>query len=371
MPSAVFLIHLDENHGFILKKRHPISLKVTEADLNNIYVPHAEKAGLHVIELDDTQILSYSKNKMPEWVVCFEMEADDDISFESSRLEGTARLLLELAETSIDDIDLEEIMKSGSSLSEESAEQKFAGVFLTPSAPLILEHLQSAEISGFVSSAALSMWLKKQVGGEGTNVAEAIRPLITSGLVKMEMLTKTKQFVFLVKDVFGHRASPNDSLKLAEMTRPDIYEEYKEQVENFFGADSSGRGYNPTIMEEEEMQTMIEDREKVAVNVANIIHYNVITALRKGPMTLDEIIIQTAFPKSIVQKALWALKSNSIVTSFEEESIWALLTDPVFESFMPKYVLEGISKKWNTKEADSAEVQMYLDLLINTWRTTS
>ncbi|MBD3406474.1 MAG: hypothetical protein GF411_10210 [Candidatus Lokiarchaeota archaeon] len=368
MPSAVFLIQLDENHGFILKKRYPTSLKVTEADLNNIYVPHADKFGLHVINLDGRKILSYSKKKMPEWVICFEMETDDDISYESTHLEGTARLLLELAETSVEDINLEDIMKSGSSLSQESQEQKYARVFLTPSAPLILERMQKRIVTGAVE---LSMWLKNEVGDDGIDIVEAITPLTSAGILEIEMITRTKQYVFLVKDLFGYRAPPTQSMKLTEMTYPEIHKEYVSRVDSFFSPDESGRGYNPTIVSGEESQPIIEDREKIAENVANTIHYNIISVLRKGPLSIEEIVIETAFPKSIVTKALWALQSNSIVTSFDDETIWALLTNPIFDCFMPEYVAPIIANKWNEENLDAKVVVSYLEHLINSWRTKS
>ena len=76
-----------------------------------------------------------------------------------NEISGMGRLILELIDANPDFVNLEEIIRNRSTLSEPTEEQKLAEVFLTPSTALLLERMQS---QGVDSAAKLSIWLKNE-----------------------------------------------------------------------------------------------------------------------------------------------------------------------------------------------------------------
>ncbi|MFW9810279.1 MAG: hypothetical protein ACFFE6_12955, partial [Candidatus Thorarchaeota archaeon] len=233
-------------------------------------------------------------------------------------------------------------------------------VFLTPSSALLLERMQA---EGVEKAAKLSIWLKNQVQDE-VDLREAMAPLMNSGIVKVELIGKTAETVFLVKDIFGYRAPPVDSILKTKQKSPNIEERYREFVTQFFSPPPPNKGYNPTIPVDDPNSPILEDREKISRLIADSLNYMVLDTLRAEPLTTSEISERTALPESVVMNVLWSLESEKVVVHFTEESLWALLTDPRIESFIPEYVLPLIAKKVSEKEITPQVARRHLELLI-------
>ncbi|TFH05528.1 MAG: hypothetical protein E4H14_12550 [Candidatus Thorarchaeota archaeon] len=262
---------------------------------------------------------------------------------------------------------MEEILKTGSILKDLSEEQQLAEVFLTPSSSLLLERMQ---IEGIEKAAKLSIWLRTQVQNDDIDLREAMAPLMDSGVVRVELLGKTSEIVFLVKDVFGYRELPGDSILKTRETIPTIAAKYEGFVTEFFSPPPPNKGYNPTIQVDDPNSPILEDREKISRILADRIQYRVMTSLREQPLSIADISQKTSLPKSIVQKVLFALEAERVAIRFEEEDLWGLLTNPRIETFLPEYVLPIISKKLSEKEISPEAARRHLELLIQTWGVT-
>lgn len=361
MPKATFVVHLDDFQGFIVKQRYPATLTLNEKVLNLIFEKQqTDKKDLILAEIEGLRIAVFSSPLHPKWMVCTILEADEDFDLAIEGLSGSGRLILALLSEDADAVNLEEIVKAGSILDKTSEEQMLAEIFLTPSSALLLERMQS---QGVEKSAKLSIWLKNQVQDE-VDLREAMAPLMNSGVVKIELVGKTSEMVFLVRDIFGYRAPPVESVKRASQIMPSIAEKYKEYVTNFFSPPPPGKGYNPTLPVDDPNSPIVEDREKISRLLADSLNYMVLDALRSEPLTASEVSLKTALPESIVQKVLWSLESDKVAVRFEEENLWALLTNPRIESFTPEYVLPMIKKKLAEKEITPQVARRHLDLLI-------
>jgi hypothetical protein len=192
-------------------------------------------------------------------------------------------------------------------------------------------------------------------------------PLMTTGSVVVELLGKTSEMVFLVKDIFGRRDPPNDSLNYANATFPAVAARYSEFVKDFFSPPSPNKGYNPTLPVENVDSPIHEDREKISRILADRIQYIVIVSLRERPLTITDISEKTYLPDNIVQKVLFTLQSETIVIKLEGSDLWALLTDPRIDVFMPEYALPIVAKKLSEKEISPEATRRYLELLMNEW----
>jgi hypothetical protein len=362
MPEATFVVHLDDFQGFIVKQRYPSTLTLNEKTLNLIFYEQQkeQKEDLSLAEIEGLRIVIFSTPKYPKWMVCSILAADEEIDIVSEGLAGSGRLILALMSEDDESVNLEEIVKAGSVLEGQSEEQKLANIFLTPSSALLLERMQN---EGVEKAAKLSIWLKNQVQDE-VDLREAMAPLMSSGVVKVELVGKTSEMVFLVKDIFGYRAPPIESIQKASQVMPGIAEKYSEYVTAFFSPPPPNKGYNPTLPVSDPNSPILEDREKISRLLAESLNYMVLDALRSEPLSASDISLKTALPESIVKKVLWSLESEKVVLRFEDENVWALLTNPRIESFIPEYVLPVIRKKVSEKEITPEVARRHLELLM-------
>ena len=366
MPKATFIVQLDDFQGFIVKQRYPSSLTLNERVLNLIFYEQQKdkKEELSCSDVEGMKIAAYSSSLYPGWMVCSILSADEDFDRLRVSLAGSGRLILALIAVDPDSFSLEEILKTGSILKDLSEEQQLAEVFLTPSSALLLERMQT---EGIEKAAKLSIWLRTQVQNDEIDLREAMAPLMDSGVVRVELLGKTSEIVFLMKDVFGYREPPVDSILKTKVTIPSISEKYREFVTDFFSPPPPNKGYNPTVPVDDPNSPILEDREKISRILAERIHYRVMTSLREQPLSISSISQKTSLPSSVVKKVLFALEAEKIAIRFEEEDLWGLLTNPRIESFLPEYVLPIISKKLSEKEISPEAARRHLELLIQTW----
>ncbi len=366
MLEAAFIVHLDDYHGFIVEKKFPESLTLTEKAINEIYFQHStdSKTNLKFSEMDGRKVISFMDSNHPEWIICYIVSDEEYARAEAQTISGMSRLLLELLGSSPDTIDLQEIIEKRSVLPSVTEEQLMAEVFLTPSTALILERMQSQCVE---SAARLSIWLKNEIQSDTVNIRNAIQPLINSKIVKVEMIGKTKEMVFLVQDIFCYRAPPVDSITKVIEENPKLAEEYLAMVKAFYSPPPPDKGYNPTIAVDDPNSPIVEDREKIAKILTNRIHYTVLSAIRKSPLSLNQIAQNTSLPREVVEKSLLVLEADRIVSYFEGEDLWAVITNPLIEKFMPEYAIPIISHKLVDKEINNETASRYCQLLFETW----
>ncbi len=362
MPEATFVVHLDDYQGFIVKQRFPLTLTLNEKVLNLIFYEQQKekKETLAYSEIEGLRITTHSSPDYPGWMVCTLLGPEEVFEDLRTSLSGSGRLILALMSEDAEAVNLEELVKSGSVLKEKSEEQILAEIFLTPSSALLLERMQS---EGVEKAAKLSIWLKNQVQDE-VDLREAMAPLMNSGVVHVELIGKTAETVFLVKDIFGYRAPPVESLLNVKQTLPDIEERYKEYVTSFFSPPPPNKGYNPTLPVDDPNSPIMDDREKLSRLIADSLNYMVLDALRAEPLSIGDVSKRTALPESVVTKVLWSLEAEKVVVHFDDLGVWALLTNPRIESFIPEYILPVIAKKVSEKEITPQVARRHLELLI-------
>jgi len=366
MPEATFIVQFTEFHGFIVKQRVPSSLTLKEKMLNLIYLEQQKQKKEEIIcpNIEGLNIAIYSSQLYPGWSVCYVLGVDEEFDDIRSNLEESGRLILALISIDPESFSLKEILEKGSGLKDLSEEQKLAEVFLTPSSALLLERMQQ---EGVEKATKLSIWLRTQVQNDQIDLREAMAPLMETGAVIVELLGKLSEMVYLVKDIFVRRDSPNDSINKAKEAFPSIAPRYSEFVNDFFSPPPPNKGYNPTLAVDDPNSPILEDREKISKILADRIQYMVLVSLRAQPLTIPEISKKTYLPENIVQKVLFALEAEKVAIRFEEVDLWGLLTDPRIETFMPEYVLPKIANKLSEKEISPEATRRYLELLMNTW----
>jgi len=366
MPEATFVVHLDLSyHGFIVTQRYPSTLTLNEKVLNLIFleVEKGKSEELGFSEIEGMRIAYYSSAQYPGWMVCSILSPDEDFDLLRSDLAGSGRLILALITEDSKAFSLEEILQSGSVLKDLTEEQQLAEIFLTPSSALLLERMQT---EGVEKAAKLSIWLKNQIQDE-VDLREAMAPLMHSGVVTVELLGKTSEMVFLIKDVMGYREPPVDAITNAKEKTPELAERYIGYVEEFFSPPPPSKGYNPTLQVDDPNSPILEDREKISRILAEKLQYRVMVSLRNEPLSISDISHKTALPETVVAKVLRTLEAEKVAIHFEEDGLWALLTNPRIQSFMPEYILPVINKKLLSKEITPEAARRHLEILMKNW----
>lgn len=366
MIESAFIVHLDDYHGFIVEKKYPSSLSLNEKLINELFFMHQGEgqSNLKLSEIDGSRIVSYMHDSFPRWMVCYIISDTDDVKSNASVISGMSRLILELLSTTPDEVDLQEIMENKSVLPSKTEEQMMAEVYLTPSTALILERMQ---VQCIESAAKLSIWLKNEIQSDTVDIREAVTPLINPNIVKVEMIGKTREIVFLIKDIFCYRSPPVKSLVKVIEENSTLAQKYMTSVKAFFSPPPPEKGYNPTLEVDDPNSPIVEDREMIARVLANRLHYVVLLALRNEPLPLEQISKVTSLPVKVVQNSLWALESERIVSFFETEGLWALITNPTIEIFMPEYAIPIVSHKLVDKEINPETASRYYSLMAETW----
>ncbi|MFW9921313.1 MAG: hypothetical protein ACFFED_17065 [Candidatus Thorarchaeota archaeon] len=366
MLESAFVVHLDDYHGFIVEKRYPASLSLNERLINELYFVHQGEgqSNLKLSEIDGRKIVSYMHNNYPSWMICYIVSDEEDVNAYANLISGMSRLILELLATTPDVIDLQEILENRSILPRKTEEQRMAEVFLTPSTALILERMQQVCVE---SAAKLSIWLKNEIQSDTVDIREAVSPLIKSNIVKVEMIGKTREIVFLIKDIFCYRSPPVNSLTKVIEEDSTLAQKYMTSVKAFFSPPPPEKGYNPALPVDDPNSPIVDDREMIARILANRLHYAVLSAIRNEPLSVEGISKITSLPIKVVQNSLWALESERIVSYFETENLWGLITNPTIEVFMPEYGIPIVSHKLVDKEINIETASRYYDLLAETW----
>jgi hypothetical protein len=365
MPEAAFVVTLDDYQGFIVAKRYPSSLSLTEKILNLVFfeLQQGEKEDIKYSDVEGMKIASFSQSTHPRTFVNFVLGPEEELEMVREQLAGMGRRIVELMDEGPEAVDLEQTLTKGVTLDKPSEEQLCAQIYLTPSSALLLEKLQA---EGVEKAVKLSMWLKSQVQTDVVDLREVIAPLMQAGVATVEMIGKTSETVFLIRDIFGYRSPPVVPIMCSSELQPELYEKYKEMVAGFF-APESGKGYNPTLPFDDPNSPILEDRERIAKVLTKNLNYAVLKALRKQPMALEEIARKTVLPDEVVQNALWSLEAQRVVHKFEDSGLWALITNPQIELFLPEYVLPIIKRKLAEKELNEETAARYLELLLETW----
>ncbi len=366
MPEATFVVQLDDLHGFVVKHRHPAKLTLNERILNLLFYEQqkATREEVSYAEIEGLKFITYSSPAYPGMMVCSILGPDETVADVRNEVSGSGRLILALMADDPEAVDLAEILKSGKTLSGLTDEQRFAEIFLTPSSALLLERMQT---EGVEKSAKLSIWLKSQTQSDEVDIREAMDPLMKSGVVRVEMVGKTAETVFLVKDLFGFREPPVESVAKAIEMMPSMAQKYRSFVAEFFSPPPPNKGYNPTIPVYDPNSPILEDREHISKLLSDRLHFMVLDCLREQPLTAAQISEKTALPEAAVMKVLWSLESEKVAVRFEEEDVWALLTNPRIQAFMPEYLLPIVAKKLSEKEISPEAARRHIQLLIENW----
>jgi DNA-binding transcriptional ArsR family regulator len=365
MPQAVFVIHLDDYYGIVVVKKHPLSLSLYEKTLSSIFYEHEkeEKESLRYTETDNLRMVSFVDKSHPNWMACFVLTEEENYEALKDEIPGMGRLAIELVIDCPKIVRLDEILKNHSSLEEPNEEQKYAQMFLTPSSTMVLEKIEK---EGVERASKLSLWLKTQVQSDSSELRESILPLMDTGIVKVEVVGKGIEAVFLVKDLFVYRAPPVDAIMGARESVPELASNYEERVAKFFAPPPPSKGYNPSLPSDDPNSPLVEDREKIAEVLSNKIDYKVLTALRDQPLSVSQICEKTLLQDEVVQRALYSLESDDVAAQIGE-GIWALVANPVMECFIPEYVLQLIAEKLANEEIDPEIAKRHLEILAEKW----
>ncbi|MFX1265374.1 MAG: hypothetical protein ACFFH0_08330, partial [Promethearchaeota archaeon] len=97
MPEAAFVVQLDDYQGFIVKKRYPSTLTLTEKALNMVFYEHQKGVEeIQELEVEGMRIASFTTDAYPGWTVGFVLGPEEDVDGISSDISGMGRFMLEL-----------------------------------------------------------------------------------------------------------------------------------------------------------------------------------------------------------------------------------------------------------------------------------
>ncbi|MEM2142491.1 MAG: hypothetical protein QXQ81_04465 [Candidatus Thorarchaeota archaeon] len=365
----MFILHLDEFKGFVVAKRYPSTFSLNERLLNLVYMEYTDTpgAGLKLCNVNDQRIATFTDESQPGWMVCFVLNYDEDIVNNSELLAGMSRLMLILARQAPGSMDVGEIIRRKAVIPAPSEEQICAKLLTISSSSLVLEKLQA---EGAIRSRSLETWLRSSIQTDMIDLKEVVLPMMEGGIVKVEFVGRDEkanppkqgvETVFLVKDIIGYRVPPVKALEYCKGIYPNIYPWYRGKVEEFFS------GYNPIQEGTSPVSPVTEDRVRIASIVSDSLNYTVLRYLRERPMTTAELSSQTMIPGALLESKLYALEPARVVSFHETEKVWALISDPVFETFLPEYLLPLIVKKHAQGQIDSATVIRFFELLLEAW----
>ncbi|MEM2110203.1 MAG: hypothetical protein QW327_06970 [Candidatus Odinarchaeota archaeon] len=360
MPKGLIIIRWDDKLGAIVEAKHPENLQVSDDHVMRIFTTHTlgdTAQGFLSMKIEDLNVASYYsgvlKGDAGQFCVSLILEKDEDPElFEEILVEAALNIVEKFKTPSfIEDVisEYERILKTPVV----EVEQRFALIFSDPIRSTILNKLTE----GSITRRELVDWIKEQKNMEVPDLNAALAPFIKTGMIRLSFVEGiTDECLFLVKDVFALRSPVKELIADARKnaSTSTISSNYLRQVEELFSS------YKPTPDDISSLSTLIMDPDI----------YSTLKKLREGFILKSEFYKTSKSSESQITQILSKLERNNLVRFIPDsdgEEWICLISDIMFVSFFPEYLIDVIRQKWNDGLIDQRQAVRHLELLMEAY----
>ena len=358
---GIIISRWDDRLGVVLEGAHPknVADSLNDDDLLTIFSTHAisEKAGVMAMRIKRLNIISYYSGlpegeKTDQFFVALILEPDEDPNPYEEGLSEIANMIIPtVGKPGFEEFFAESFDRISKYVSI-SEEQRYSFIFRDNTRRLLLERLAN----GPMTKEGLAKWLSKEVGEEITDIEGLLSPLRKTELIEEINISKGKkvtlEFVFLIRDVAVIRTPHVKLFNAAKdgQVPGDLRDKYIDETTRFF----------------KEYRITGQDTLIIANAISDPDMYDVIRILREEYVTRAELPMKIGREIPNLDKILRKMAEDHLITAIKDkkERVWVmLLSDIVFPTFFPEYMVDVIRRRWKEGTIQKEIALKHLELL--------
>ncbi|MHA1918061.1 MAG: hypothetical protein ACTSUV_07115 [Candidatus Ranarchaeia archaeon] len=354
MPDGLVVVRWDNRIGTVLEAKVPSNLKISPDLTMRIYGAHVlgeeRGPGFITMKVRDLGIASYfSGTKLNYFVAILLNKEERGEDYEEGLTEAAARIFSTIGGKKYKDI-LKDLYARISRAPMMTDEQKLAFVFANAPRFKVLNLLIE---QGSATKSELESLLRDELKMKAIDINPIIAPLIKLGLVTTEWVEGLpSECVFLIRDAFITRTPPRMTINLAKSGEfnPEIKDNYLSLVNGYF------KEYVPSDGEISVISNLLVEPDA----------YDIISILRHGPSTKEEIRKKTKMPKNNIAKVVEKLEHTEFILRIRDKAgneHLTLKSDPKIVTFFPEHCIVTEINRYNERIVPPRQAIHHLAIL--------
>ncbi len=372
MPEGLAVLKWDDELGPVVTKKTPRSLQKGLDPTTSMRVygiatlgetEEAQKPGFSSLTFNDFQLAVYygglnmHLNGQPSMVfLVLGLDEDPDI-YKDALSEIATQIFLDAADDKYKK-QVTKLYKQLERFTQMTPEQRQAAIINDPLRRTIVQTLMK---NGTIESADLEEIVLDKLGKQ-IDVDLILNPLVKMGIVATGWVEGlSSEVIYLTRALFLLRKAPLDTIKSLKTGSlpPETKKEYLDATKEYHDAYLSK-------LREDLFDTIWGEAESLSKYLLEFQSYDIITALREGPLDIKSLKERTDLDDDKFKKELKNLEKSDIILRFnvEDDSEYVLLkSSPEIITVYPEWLIQRTVDMYNDEEIASNQATHYLEVL--------
>jgi hypothetical protein len=372
MPEGLAVLKWDDELGPVVTSKTPKKLKVGLDPTTSMRVygiatlgetEESQKPGFSSLAFDDFKLAVYygglnmHLKGLPSMVfLVLHPEEDPDV-YKDALPEIATQIFLNADNDEYEKM-VPTLYKQISRYTQMTAEQQQASVLVDPVRRSVIQTLMR---NGTVQATDLEQLIFEEVGKK-IDVDIVLGPLVKMGLIATGWVEGLpSEVVYLTRALFVLRTVSHDTVRTIRES-----EMSKESIDDYL--QSSKRLHRDYIsrLKLDLFKTVWSDAEDIGKLILDFETYDLIQALRKGPVEKIDLPEQANLSASKVKRRLGSLRRLKIVTELTDENdreFVMLKYDPQVVTVYPEWLIQRTVDQYNSETIANQQAMHYLEVL--------
>jgi predicted transcriptional regulator len=372
MPEGLAVLKWDDELGPIVTTRTPKKLKIGLDPTTSMRAygiatlgetTESQKPGFSSLAFDDFKLAVYygglnmHLKGLPSMVfLVLHPEEDPDV-YKDALPEIATQIFLNTEDDAYEKM-VPPLYKQISRYTQMTAEQQQASVLTDPVRRGIIQILMK---NGTVLSGDLEQVIFDEIGKK-IDVDIVLRPLVKMGIIATGWVEGlSSEVIYLTRALFVLRTVSHDIVQaVRESDLPkDATESYLESSKEYH------RDYAASL-KNNLFKTVWSDAEEIGKHMLDFDTYDLIQALRSGPVEMKQLPELTGLSNTKIKKKLSTLEKANIVTRIKDghnQQHVILKCNPKVVTVYPEWLIQRTVDQYNSEVIASQQAMHYLEVL--------
>ena len=374
MPEGLAVLKWDDELGPIVTSKTPKRLKIGLDPTTSMRVygiatlgetEESQKPGFSSLAFDDFKLAVYYgglnmhlKGQPSMVFLVLHPEEDPDV-YKDALPEIATQIFLNTEDEEYTKM-VPTLYKQISRYTQMTPEQQQASILSDPVRRSIIQTLMK---NGTVQSADLEKLIFEEVGKK-IDVDIVLRPLVKMGLIATGWVEGlSSEVVYLTRALFMLRTVSQDTVRLVrESDMP------KDVIDTYLQSSKQYHHEYISQLRNDLFKTVWSEAEDIGNLMLDFEAYDLIQALRKGPVEKTDLPDLTNLSASKINKKLGTLRRFKIVTTIKDEQkreFVILRCNPEIVTIYPEWLIQRTVDQYNSETIANQQAMHYLEVLKN------
>jgi len=372
MPEGLAVLKWDDELGPVVTSKTPKKLKVGLDPTTSMRVygistlgetEESQKPGFTSLAFDDFKLAVYYgglnmhlQGKPSMVFLVLNPDEDPDV-YKDALAEIGTQIFLNAEDNKYKKM-VSKLYKQIARYTQMTAEQMQASVLNDPVRRAIVQTLMK---NGTLQSAELEQMIFDEIGKK-IDVDIVLRPLIKMGVVATGWVEGlASEVIYLTRALFVLRKVSHETITAVRSS------EYSSAVADEFIELSTNYHKEYLLQFKENLfDTLWLEAENLSKFFLDFDAYDIIHALRSGPIELEQLKAKFDMAESKFKRILKELKDADIISQIKDEdrrSHLLLLCNPELSTVYPEWLIQRIVDLYNSEDVDNRQAIHYLEVL--------